>query len=36
MEVDKWVSELQNKIGINLKNKNTDKKIVYRAHKTEK
>lgn len=26
MEVDKWVSELQNKIGINLKNKNTDKK----------
>lgn len=34
MEVDKWVSKLQNKIRINLKNKNTDKKEnIFKAHK---
>ena len=34
MEVDKWVSKLQNKIRINLKNKNTDKKKnIFKAHK---
>lgn len=35
MEVDKWVSKLQNKIRINLKKKNTDKKenSIVKAHK---